>query len=723
MAVVYLGRDLKHERPVAIKVLRPEIVAGLGPDRFLLEIQIAATLQHPHIVGLIDSGVTSEALPRPFYVMPFVEGETLRQRLAREGQLPVSDALRLVREVGEALGYAHELGLIHRDVKPENVLLSRGHAVVADFGIARAVRVAAGDRLTETGLSLGTPAYMSPEQAGGGRDVDARSDQYSLACVLYELLGGQPPFTGQNAGVVLSRHVLDPVPPLATLRSAVPAPVRTAIERALAKVSADRFANVAEFLAALEAPEVPAAPEKSIVVLPFANLSPDADNEYIGDGLTEELIADLSKVRELRVIARNSAMRLKGTNLDAPALRRELRVRYVLAGSVRRAGNNLRITAQLSDAIDDRQIWAEKYQGTVEDIFDVQERLSRQIVDALRVTISPPESQELAARPHSDFAAFECYQRIRHELYKFTADSAERAVRLAREGLKTLGESELLLAALAHGLAALEWVAARPGLADAEQVLARLFARWPTSPYGHLLNGIIQYRRGNIRGSVDALNRARSVLPSDSDVSVYLSVGYALAGRFELGRAAAAPVTEIDPLFPIGWNMVAICGLFGGNLEEGLMAARRGADVEVDGTICRTFLALGLMIAGKDAEAGRLLEDADRRIPGDNFIKLPRLVWRARRGEIRDVKSEFTPEVLELARADESATYMVAAAYALAGDRDEAIRWFEHMMRDRGFIAYPYFAHRDPFLVNLRDDPRYQALLLEMKAAYDAFDR
>src|SRR5919108_2148344 len=231
MAVVYLARDRKHDRPVAVKILRPEIVIGDGAQRFLLEIQILARLQHPHILPLLDSGTTDEASPRPFYVMPYVEGETLRQRLTRKGPLPVAEALRLVRETGEALHYAHGQGLIHRDVKPENVLLSQGHALVADFGIARAVGIAADDRLTQAGIGLGTPAYMSPEQAEGDREVDGRADQYSLACVLYELLAGQPPFTGASAGAVLARQVLDPVPPLTTLRPGVPGSIRAAVER------------------------------------------------------------------------------------------------------------------------------------------------------------------------------------------------------------------------------------------------------------------------------------------------------------------------------------------------------------------------------------------------------------------------------------------------------------------------------------------------------------
>ena len=400
MAVVYLARDRKHDRPVAIKVLRPEIVAGQAAERFLREIQILARLQHPHILPLLDSGSTDETPPRPFYVMPYVDGETLRQRLTREGPLPVAEALRLVRETGEALHYAHGEGLIHRDVKPENVLLSQGHALVADFGIARAAGVAAAGRLTQTGLSMGTPAYMSPEQAGGEREVDARADQYSLACVLYELLGGQPPFTGPDAFAVLSRQVLDPVPPLTTLRPGVPGSMRLAIERALSKVPADRFATVLEFLAALEAPEAPAAataaaPKKAIVVLPFANLSPDPENAYFADGLMEEVIADLSRVRALTVISRTSSVKLRETGWDLRRIGRELNVRYALEGSVRRAGSALRITAQLIDAETDAHLWAEKYSGTVDDVFDLQERLSRQIVEALQITLSDRKSTRL----------------------------------------------------------------------------------------------------------------------------------------------------------------------------------------------------------------------------------------------------------------------------------------------------------------------------------------
>src|SRR5881628_1706628 len=248
MATVYLARDLRHGRLVAIKVLRPEIAAALGPERFLREIELAARLTHPHILPLHDSGQAGGFL---YYVMPYIEGESLRERLAREGPLPLEDALRITREVASALSYAHNHDVVHRDIKPENILLSGGEAVVADFGIARAITQAAGTRLTETGIPVGTPAYMSPEQASGGGLVDGRSDIYSLGCVLYEMLVGEPPFTGPNAQVVIAKRFTDPVPSVRRLRDTIPPAIDGAVSKALGKAPADRFVTAAQFAEAL----------------------------------------------------------------------------------------------------------------------------------------------------------------------------------------------------------------------------------------------------------------------------------------------------------------------------------------------------------------------------------------------------------------------------------------------------------------------------------------
>src|SRR6476661_8088872 len=250
MATVYLAEDLKHDRKVAIKVVRPDLAAVIGAERFLREIKTIATLQHPHILGLIDSG---EVNGTAYYVMPFVEGESLRDRLSRDKQLPIPEALRIATEVAAALDYAHRHGVIHRDIKPENILIHDGAALVADFGIALAASKAGGTRMTETGMSLGTPTYMSPEQAMGEREITTRSDVYALGCVTYEMLVGDPPFTGSTAQAIVAKVMTADPPPLTAQRRSVPPQIESAVLSALEKLPADRFATPAEFAAALNA--------------------------------------------------------------------------------------------------------------------------------------------------------------------------------------------------------------------------------------------------------------------------------------------------------------------------------------------------------------------------------------------------------------------------------------------------------------------------------------
>ena len=338
MATVYLARDSRHGRLVALKVLRPELAVTLGSERFLREIQVSARLTHPHILALYDSGESDGLL---YYVMPYIEGESLRQRLSRETRLPVTEVVKLGREVADALDYAHSRGVIHRDVKPENILLGAGHAIVSDFGIARALSVAGVAHATVEGVLIGTPTYMSPEQANGDPDIDGRSDIYSLGCVLFEALAGTVPFVGSSTQVVLVRRLTEVAPRLRSIDPVIPPALEAVVAQALATHPADRFATAAELSGALEradragdgASQVTEGAlsgahrlaNASIAVLPFANLSSDAEAEYFSDGMTEEIIIALSQVRGLRVAARTSSFMFKGRSVDAREIGRQLR--------------------------------------------------------------------------------------------------------------------------------------------------------------------------------------------------------------------------------------------------------------------------------------------------------------------------------------------------------------------------------------------------------------
>src|SRR2546425_10350905 len=400
-ATVFLAHDSRHDRPVALKVLHPEIATAVGPERFLREIQLAARLDHPHIVALHDSGEADGLL---YFVMPYVVGESLRDRLDHEPQLPIAEALRIAGDVADALGYAHGLGVVHRDVKPENILLADGRALVADFGIARAISAAGSERLTETGIALGTPAYMSPEQATEDGEVDGRSDLYALGCVVYEMLAGTPPFTGPTAQAILARHAVDPVAPIRTVRNTVSAGVERAVLKALAKVPADRNVSAAEFAQALGAsslePEPPLHPAqsriakvallaglpataavalliglnvggwrarvraksggtwlRSVAVLPLDKLSRDTAQDAFADGMTTALITDLGRIRALRVIAKRAVIPFKGSALPAHLIAESLHADVLVEGGIERSGDRFRLDLQLIDAASGGQLW------------------------------------------------------------------------------------------------------------------------------------------------------------------------------------------------------------------------------------------------------------------------------------------------------------------------------------------------------------------------------
>ncbi len=433
MATVFLAQDVKHNRPVALKVVHPELAAALGGDRFLREIEIAARLQHPHILPLYDSGEAGGFL---YYVMPYVEGESLRDRLNRERQLSLEDTLRITGEVASALSYAHSHGVVHRDIKPENVMLSGGHAVVADFGIARAVTAAGDQSLTQTGTVVGTPAYMSPEQATGS-EIDGRSDQYALACVAYEMLVGEPPFTGATPQAVMARHSLATASPPSIVRNTITPPVEDAIMRALAKVPADRFATTALFAEAMTQPsgarttrataQVPAAATgrrmgrwglaagavavglvgawalrswflgtgraggaaggldpRHVAVRYFQDLSPGKELGYLADGLTEGLIDQLSPVAGLSVVSRNGVAPYRDTDVSRDSIARALGVGSLIEGTVEPAGDRLRVTVRLVDGPSGADLDRKSYELAAGSAATVRDSITREVSRMLR---------------------------------------------------------------------------------------------------------------------------------------------------------------------------------------------------------------------------------------------------------------------------------------------------------------------------------------------------
>jgi serine/threonine-protein kinase len=390
MATVYLAHDVKHGRDVALKVLHSDLAATLGRERFLREIQLAARLSHPHVLPLYDSGEVAGVL---YYVMPVVRGESLRDRLERERQLPVSDAVRIVTATALALAHAHEQGIVHRDVKPENILLQDDHVFVADFGIGKAIGAMGDEAMTQTGMSVGTPAYLSPEQAAG-EHVDGRSDQYALGCVLYEALVGEPPFTGPNVQAVIAKRFVQTPADVTALRDGVPRNVARALQRALARTPIDRFATTAAFAEALlaadhaGAPRADDPPARSIAVLPFVNLSADRENEYLGDGIAEDITNALASIDGLHVAARASAFSFKNKNAEPREIGHHLRVATILEGSIRRSGSRIRITAQLVAVNDAYQLWSERYDRDLVDVFAVQDEIAAAIAKRLQLTFA-----------------------------------------------------------------------------------------------------------------------------------------------------------------------------------------------------------------------------------------------------------------------------------------------------------------------------------------------
>jgi serine/threonine-protein kinase len=718
MATVYLARDLKHDRDVALKVLRPDVAASVGAERFLREIRLAAGLSHPNILPLFDSGDAGGFL---YFVMPNVSGQSLRDRLNAERMMPVGEAVRLGQEVAGALDYAHRHGIVHRDVKPENILLQDGHALVADFGIGKALATKEEKTLTERGVALGTPAYMSPEQAAG-ESLDGRSDVFSLGCVVYEMLAGEPPFTGPTVQAVIAKRFFQTPADLVALRDQVPATVARAVQRAMARAPVDRFETAAQFATALGETDAPpvrvAPPAKSVAVLPFVNKSADPENEFFADGITEDVIAQLSRIRALKVISSASVMTLKDHRQSAREIGTRLGVATLLEGSVRRAGDRVRIVAQLIDVETSEHRWVETYDRQLTDIFAIQADVALRIAKALEATLSDSERARLAKEPTRDLEAYQLYLQGRHCVLRFTLEGLRTGIEYFEQAIALDPGYALAYTGIAHaylemvvqGTGALspgeafrrakdavgKAIALDDGLGEAHCMLAyELFTGeydWagaerefktslelnPGSAdsydlYGQMLSAVGRFDEAQV-----VLKRAQELDPLAHRADVAST--FLRAERYDEALKAAMPIVEFDPHYPRGHATLGWALLLTGKHDEGIASLRRAAALSPGETLWLSQLGQALAMVGKTGEARDVLRQLD-----------------------------------ELSRQRFVSPYHLAYVLTGLGEAEQAIDWLERAFADRTGSVYGI---KSSFLfASLRAHPRFKALLAKMNLA------
>ena len=602
MSRVFAALELDLGRLVVIKLMSPDLAAGVNANRFRQEIRLAANLRHPHIVPLLNAGTADGLL---FYTMPYISGESLSSRLAHAPRLLVAESIAIAVDVADALAYAHQTGVVHRDVKPANILLEGGHAVVMDFGIALAMQHSAADDttpITLPGSLVGTPRYMSPEQASGDR-ADARSDLYSLACVLFEMLTGYPPFVGPSSQSVLVQHLVQPPP--AIRRDDVPESVKHALNIALAKSPDARYGSAAQFrdaLTAAVAPEPwrdsstiavsaashppPAGPQASgpidsLAVLPFASDSADADDEYLADGITEGILNKLTRVSGLRLVPRSTVFsyRHRG-DLDLRTVAREVRARALVTGRVMLRNQTLVVSAELTDMATESQLWGDRLTRRAQDILAVQEEVATEIVKSLRLRLSLEDRQQLAHRQTEDSEAYHAYMRGRHQWNKRTRDAFMRAIAYFQEAIDRDPE----------------YAAAFTGLSDTYNVLG----------YYSFLAPLDAYPRAKA-----ASTRALELEPDLAQA--HASLGYTrLFFDWDWEGAAASFRRAIaqDWSYASAHQWYGWYWLVAGRPEEMIASIRTALELDPLSLIINAHMGYALFCAGRHAEALKQLNRA-----------------------------------------------------------------------------------------------------------------
>ena len=724
-ATVYLAEDVKHARKVAIKVLRPDTLAGYDPQRFLREIRIAARLAHPQILPLHDSGESEGLL---YFVMPYAGCESLRDRLEREGPLPLDVALRIARAVAGALAYAHRLNVVHRDIKPENILLQEGEPVVADFGVATAVSAAGGDSvyITDHGFAVGTPAYMSPEQASAEGGLDGRTDQYSLACVLYEMLAGEPPFAGSGARATMARHAIEAPAPIRTRRPTVPVAVERTLDRALSKSAGDRFPTMTDFVAALVDPALdvasavafPGGDTRAIAVLPFVNASADPENEYFSDGMTEELITALTKVEGLHVASRTSVFALKGAREDVRTLGARLNVTAVLEGSVRRAGTRLRITAQLTGVRDGRTLWSERYDRELADVFAIQDEIARTIVDTLRATLLQDLGDPTPVRYTANLKAYHLYLKGRYSWNRRTQAAIAEGIKYFEAAIAEDADYALAYTGLADSYALqIDYRGApvQEGLERARVEATHALALDETLAEAHTSLGWVTFIYDwDWPLAARHFRRAIELNPRYSVARQWHSWFQVAMGQTELALAEGRQALALDPASVSIRRSMGWLHYYARQPEQALEQLRRALAMNPTAEENHRLLGLAYAQVGQWDEAAAAFREA-LTVSDSPALAIAGLgLVAAGRGRFEEARAVLAD--LEARRRDHYVSPVAfAQVYVAMGEADAAFDWIERAYQERrGWLAY---LNVEPTVDGLRADPRFRLLLERMRLA------
>jgi serine/threonine protein kinase/tetratricopeptide (TPR) repeat protein len=730
MATVYLARDLRHDRPVALKELHPELAAALGPDRFQREIRFAARLQHPHILTVHDSGDVprTEGPPLLWFTMPFVEGESLRERIRRERQLPVEDALRIAREAAQALQYAHDHDVVHRDIKPENLLLTRdGNTLVADFGIARAL---GGDdpKLTETGLSVGTPAYMSPEQAAGDRGVDARTDVYSLGAVLYEMLAGEPPYTGATTQALLAKRFTEPPPNVRAVRSSVPESVDAAIRKALAPTAADRFSSIAQLAQALQggppattttspAPPAPARHRKvpvtagalvlgfliglgvlfgwlrrhgselpdtggprRLAVLPFQNLG-SAEDEYFADGVTDAVRGKLTALPGLQVTASNSSGQYKGTAKSARQIGEELGVDYLLVGTVRwekgaSGASRVRVSPELIQVASSAAKWQEPFDASVTDVFQVQTDIAGRVAEALDVALGTAERRTLAARPTASLEAYDAFltgEEVSARMSTVDPVAVRRAAGYYEQAVALDSGFALAWAQLSRAYSNLYNTGGLEGGRLARAAAERALALGEGAA-GHMAMGDYYGAvAGDISRALEEYAAGRRVAPNDAELLAAAALTEQSAGQWEESLQHLEQASRIDPRSVLTARRLTRAYLFLRRYPEAREAGERALRIAPTSLDVIESSAMVFLAQGDLPGARAVLTAAASRVETTALVAFMATYWDLYWVLDPDQQAlllRLTPRPFDNSRA--AWGLALAQTHALRGDRNHA---------------------------------------------------